>query len=245
VSEPSSPAGSPPPSIRTAVLWDTLAAALDAERSRVGRPLDVVDVGGGTGRLATWIASAGHLVTVVDPSPDALAALDRRANEAGVTVRGLQGDTDSLLGLVGAGGADVVCCHGVLELVDDADLALGSVAEILRPGGLLSVVAAQRSGAVLSRALAGQFAEGVKALEDSGIAAPRRFTRRRLEQTLSRAGFSVSTVQGLRIFVDHVSAAMVELQPGARDTLRELEAAVAGDPEFVGAANQLHILARR
>jgi S-adenosylmethionine-dependent methyltransferase len=225
------------------VLWETVDVALESERRRLDRRLDIVDLGGGTGGLATRAASSGHVVTVVDPSPDALAALERRASEVGVVVRGVQGDTESLTDLVGVESADVLFCHGVLELVDDPEHALESVADVVRPGGLLSVVAAQRSGGVLSRALAGQFADGIKALSDTGLDAPRRFTRRQLEDLLTAAGFSITSVQGLRIFVDHVSAAMVELQPGARDALRELETAVAQEPEFVGIASQLHLLA--
>ena len=47
------------------------------------RPLDVVDLGGGTGVMAIPLAARGHRVTVVDPSPDALASLERRTAEAG------------------------------------------------------------------------------------------------------------------------------------------------------------------
>ena len=48
------------------------------------RELDVIDVGGGTGAWAIELAAQGHRVTVVDPSPDALASLERRTAEAGL-----------------------------------------------------------------------------------------------------------------------------------------------------------------
>ena len=59
-------------------------------------------------------------VTVIDPSPDALASLERRTAEAGLTGRivGRQGDAGDLVELVGAGRVDVVLCHRVLEVVD-------------------------------------------------------------------------------------------------------------------------------
>ena len=62
---------------RTAVVLDALDDVLPASGA------DVVDIGGGTGGSAVRLAAAGHRVTVVDPSPDALAALARRAREAG------------------------------------------------------------------------------------------------------------------------------------------------------------------
>src|SRR5258706_15188171 len=109
---------------RTAVVW----VVLRRELARAGRPLTAVDVGGGTGGFAVPLAQAGHDITVVDPSPDALAALNRRAAEAGVAERihGIQGDTDSLLDLVGAGDADVVLCHSVLEIVDSPVQVVGA-----------------------------------------------------------------------------------------------------------------------
>jgi SAM-dependent methyltransferase len=236
--------GPRPPGIRNAVLWETVDATLDSECRRLGRRLEIVDLGGGTGGLATRAASAGHVVTVVDPSPDALAALERRANEDQVIIRGLQGDTDDLDAVVGMDSADVLFCHGVLELVDDPENALESIGRVVRTGGVLSVVASQVSGGVLSRVLAGQFADGLKTLTDVSLAPPRRFARQQLERLLAAADFTVTGVQGVRIFVDHVSAAMVDLQPGARDALRELEAAVAHEPEFIGVASHLHLVAR-
>ncbi|MEV1147933.1 methyltransferase domain-containing protein, partial [Micromonospora sp. NPDC049799] len=70
----------PPLTPRTAVIWSVLRAELDR---RGDTPLTVLDVGGGTGGFAVPLAHAGHRVTVVDASPDALAALTRRAAEAG------------------------------------------------------------------------------------------------------------------------------------------------------------------
>ena len=87
-------------STRTAVVWSGLEPVLghglaDGE----GEARDVLDIGGGTGGFAVRVAAAGHRVTVVDPSPDALAALDRRAREHDVVVTGRQGDLSSLPGI--------------------------------------------------------------------------------------------------------------------------------------------------
>ena len=95
------------------------------------------------------LAAAGHDVTVVDPSPDALASLARRAAETGTSERihPVQGDTDTV-GETGADGRrpayDLVCLHGTLEVVDDPDAALANIAAVLARGGTLSLVVAQR-----------------------------------------------------------------------------------------------------
>ena len=127
---------------RTAVVWDSCRRRLDA-----GAPgQTVVDIGGGTGGFAVRVAELGHRVTVVDPSPDALAALDRRARERHVDdlVTGIQGDLAGVNDLVQPGSADLVLCHGVLGLVDDPADALAVIARVLRPGGALSLLVAQR-----------------------------------------------------------------------------------------------------
>src|SRR5690349_24662824 len=92
-------------SIRTAVVWEACRARLEA--GPAGQT--VLDIGGGTGGLAVRVAELGHRVTVVDPSPDALAALDRRAAEHDVADRitSVQGDLDGLDQLVGQGSVDL------------------------------------------------------------------------------------------------------------------------------------------
>src|SRR4051794_28291464 len=111
--------------VRTGVVWDAVASRLAANAR-------IVDIGGGTGGFAVRLAGQGHAVTVVDPSPDALAALDRRADEAGVAalVTGLQGDLTDLDTHVPPGAADVVLCHGVLEVVPDPAVALRTIARV-------------------------------------------------------------------------------------------------------------------
>ncbi|MBM9461324.1 methyltransferase domain-containing protein [Nocardioides sp. zg-536] len=228
-------------SVRTAVVWDTLTAALGEG------PRDVVDLGGGTGGLAVRLAGAGHRVRVVDPSPDALASLRRRAEEARQQVVGLQGDVTDLVEVVGAGSADVVVCHGVLEVVDPGQ-ALARVREVLRPGGLLSLVVGQRHAAVLARAMAGHFVQARDLLDDAeplDARTGRRFTAEEVARLLVAAGFEPQATYGVRVFGDLVPAALVDLEPGAAGSLVELERAVAQRPEYFPLATQLHVLATR
>jgi len=232
---------------RTAVVWDVLRSVVDAAAG----PLDVLDVGGGTGGFAVPLAALGHRVTVVDPSPDALASLQRRARDAGVEVHALQGDAAGLLDVVGAGGADLVLCHGVLEHVDDLAPAVAGLVAVLRPGGTLSLLVASRNAVVLARAVAGRFAEARHALDDPdgrwgpGDPLPRRFTEPGLVTMLGEAGLRVEDVHGVRTVADLVPGALVDSEPGAADALVELETATAHLPEFRAVATQLHVRATR
>jgi S-adenosylmethionine-dependent methyltransferase len=142
----------------TAVIRDAVGTVVSALRAATGRDrLDIVDAGGGTGGFAVPLAGEGHAVTVVDPSPDSLAAAERRAAERGVPVRAVQGDAADLATLVGEQSADLVLCHSVLEYVESPLVALNAIAGVLRPGGAVSVVAASAVAAVIHRALAGRF----------------------------------------------------------------------------------------
>jgi S-adenosylmethionine-dependent methyltransferase len=242
-------------SARTAVVWEVLSAVL-AEGQATGTGthagLDVLDAGGGTGGFAVPLAVAGHRVTVVDPSPDSLAALQRRAAERGVAERvvALQGDLSDLPAVAADGSADVVLCHSVLEVVDDPAAALAAVAAVLRPGGRLSLLVANRDAAVLARALAGRPDEAAHVLTDpagrwgAADAAARRWTPEALSALVREAGLVVEQLHGVRVVADLVPSAVLDAEPGAAAALLALERALSDREPFRGLATQLHVLAR-
>jgi S-adenosylmethionine-dependent methyltransferase len=245
--------GGPAASARTAVVWEVLSSAL-ADADPDARGLDVLDAGGGSGGFAVPLAEAGHRVVVVDPSPDALAALSRRAHERGVSdrVRAVQGDVTDLPSLAElADGVDVVLCHSVLEVVDDPAAALAAVAGCLREGGRLSLLAPGRAAAVLARALAGRPDEAAHVLSDpAGRWGPSDGTSRRwepaqLSELVAAAGLVVEQVHGVRVVADLVPSAVLDLEPGAAAALLALERALSDRPPFRDLATLLHVLARR
>lgn len=231
---------------RTAVVWDDLREVLAGADS-------VLDIGGGTGGFAVPVAERGLHVTVVDPSPDALAALARRADESGVADRvvGRQGDLTDLCDIVEAGSVDLVLCHGVLDVLADPDDALRRIHAVLRPGGALSLVVAQRHAAVLARAMAGNFAQALALLDGAEEPDPgrggvrRRFTAAEVVELLTAAGFTPGDPHAVRVFADVVPGAVLDTEVGATEALIELEAAVSRRPEFLPLATQVHVLARR
>jgi SAM-dependent methyltransferase len=232
-------------------VWEVLQDALDHRvKSTRRESLDVLDTGGGSGNFAVPVARLGHRVTVVDPSPNALFALERRAAEAGVAdrVKGVQGDAHGLFDVVERGGYDVVLFHGVLEYVDDPAEGIRNAVAALREEGVLSLLAAGLGGAVLARALAGHFTEAKRALHDpegrwgSGDPMPRRFTADQLIALVEGAGLTVGAVHGVRVFADLVPGVLVDTEPSALEALLKLEAAAAALPAFQSVATQLHVL---
>lgn len=240
---------------RTAAMWAVVDEVVQARAGELQRPLRVIDLGGGTGGLAVPLAVAGHDVTVVDPSPDALASLRRRAAEAQASshVSAVQGDADTLSSLVGRDQPDLVLCHGTLEYVDDPAATLGQVAAVLPAGGILSLVVPQRAAAVVARALAGRFAQARAAMDrpdgrwgdDDPV--PRRFDRAGVIALLEAAGLTTTRAHGIRLFSDLVPSALVD-SDADRAALLDLERAVATHPDFAVLADlgtSLHVIATR
>jgi len=239
-------------SARFSLVWDVLREVVSARAAETGRQaLDIVDVGGGTGGLAVPFATLGHNVTVVDPSPDALAAAQRRAAEAGARLTAVQGEAASLDSVVGTKAADLVICHNVLEYVDSPADAMTAIAAVLRPSATVSVLAANAVAAVLHRALAGRFSEARQLLESEngngqeGSGLPRRFTLPALTALIEGAGLAAGEAHGLRIFSGLVPGALLDADAGGTEALRALEAAAAVTPPLRDIAAQLHMLGHR
>jgi SAM-dependent methyltransferase len=249
---------------RSSLVWDVLQGVIAARAASLGRgagaELDIVDVGGGTGGFAVPFAALGHRVTVVDPSPDALAAAQRRAAEKRVTLTAVQGDAGELASLVGDTAADLVICHSVLEYVDSPAVAMAAIARVLRPGATVSVLAANTVAAVLQRALAGRYAEARQLLaadgsgapaEGTGVTAPRRFTLAGLTALITGAGLRAGDAHGIRVFAGLLPGAgagggsAAAADPAAADELRALEEAAAAYPALRDIATRLHVLGHR
>ncbi|WP_020674355.1 methyltransferase domain-containing protein [Amycolatopsis nigrescens] len=232
-----------------------LEAELSRARARGVTEPRVVDVGGGTGGWAVPFASAGCSVTVVEPNPNALATLQRRAAEMGVSNRitVVADDSDALGRHVPAGSADLVLAHGLLEVVDDPAVVLAALAAAVTPGGAVSVLVANRHAAALQRALSGRLAEAKRLLTEADGVLPedgdsllRRFGTEGLREQLSAAGLEVTLIQGDGVVADSVGPVPdgAEGAEGA-DDLAEFEAAAGTLSPLRDIAARLHAVAHR
>jgi len=242
------------------VIRDVLHGVVSALVAETGRArLDIIDAGGGTGGFAVPLASLGHDVTVIDPSPDSLAAAQRRAAEMNVPLRAVQGDAADLASVAGDQSADLVLCHSVLEYVDSPAAAMAAMARVLRPGGAVSVLTASAVAAVIHRALTGRFeearrllagigpggAQAVQSSADPRVTPVRRFTLAAVTGLIEGAGLRPGTVHGVRVFADLVPGIAAEADPGAAGALLALEQSASSHPAFHDFAAQFHVLGYR
>jgi SAM-dependent methyltransferase len=107
-----------------AVRW-----ALEPVRAR--RPLRVIDLGAGTGKLTATLICVGADVTAVEPDPNMLAVLQREIEPA----RALPGSAEEIP--VPDGSADAVVAGQAMHWFD-LDRALPEIARVLAPGGVLA-----------------------------------------------------------------------------------------------------------
>ena len=225
---------------RQRVVWHSLLSALPSVAPSSGETR-ALDCGGGSGSIAVPLAQAGVHVTVVDVSADALATLRRRAEEAGVAeaVYPVQGDVEALAGLVASDSYDLVLAHGILQVVDAVEPAFRAMSGALRPGGLISVLAANPAASVLARALAGDLdaaLHDVRLLDRPPVAD--------VDRLCALTGLRVESRHGVGVFSELIPGAALDA-PGAAEALAELEAAVSGRAPFADIAARIHTLARR
>ncbi len=99
----------------------------------------VLDIGGGPGRYAHWLAFRGHQVTLADLSP-ALLAIARSRNAGGAMVREIVEADARDLGRWPTGSFDAALALGPfyhLTEAADRERAAAELARVISPGGLV------------------------------------------------------------------------------------------------------------
>jgi SAM-dependent methyltransferase len=112
-----------------------IAWAIEPVASRTGRPLRIVDLGAGTGKLTAALTRPGPTaqaaVIAVEPDPQMLAELRRRA--PGVTA--LAGRAEAIP--LPASSVDVVICGQAMHWFAP-EIAMPEIARVLTPGGVVA-----------------------------------------------------------------------------------------------------------
>jgi 2-polyprenyl-6-hydroxyphenyl methylase/3-demethylubiquinone-9 3-methyltransferase len=106
--------------------------ATELARAFGARPAHVLDVGCGGGFLSNYLSHAGHRVTGLDASSDALA-IAQRYDGTGL-VRYQQGDALALP--YPDASFDAVCAMDFLEHVENPEQVIAEAARVLKPSGL-------------------------------------------------------------------------------------------------------------
>jgi S-adenosylmethionine-dependent methyltransferase len=190
-------------------------------------PLDVLDVGCGTGEMAADLAAYGHSLTLLDFSPGMLNLAKQRC--ADHAVRLVCTDATQAVEQLGPKTFDAVLCHSLLEFAPDPVQLVDVLVQMVRPGGLLSLLIGNRYHASLrSTFIQHDFARALGELDGGPIGEdlfglPRRtFDPDDTANLLHERGLRIAQEAGVRVFAD-----LLPLLDGTPDDLMALELAVS------------------
>jgi len=100
-------------------------------------PLDVLDIGCGTGFLSLLFAAERHRVTGVDMAPTMLARARDKAEAQGLVIRFVEADAETLD--LAAASQDLIVERHVIWTLPHPETALDTWRRLLRPGGRLMI----------------------------------------------------------------------------------------------------------
>ncbi len=218
-------------------------------------PCAVLDVGGGPGVYAAWLAERGYRVHLVDPVPlHVEEALDRGGFSAAV------GDARALDAADGS--FEAVLLMGPLYHLtarDERVQALREAARVVRPGGVVMAVGISRFASLLDSARSGWLAdERFRAMVRADLATgqhrnpapeerPEWFTTAylhhpdELRAEVAASGLEVEAVLG----IEGPGWLLVRQDQAQRAYVLEVARAVEAEPSLLGASAHLMAVGRR
>jgi S-adenosylmethionine-dependent methyltransferase len=208
-------------------------------------PLNVLDVGGGTGEMALHLAREGYAVTLLDISPRMIEQAQGLC--AHLNVDFVCAAADRIPALFDRESFDLVLCHSLLEFVEDPTELLGDLMCALRVDGLLSILVGNRHHFPLRAAiLQKDFSKACLAL-DREIPAldlfglpQRTYCAEEMRQMIRACGARLVAEYGVRVFMD-LLAEVRELTPD----IIALELAASSRPPYRHMARFVQFIAAK
>lgn len=215
------------------------------------RELNILDVQGGSGIDAAWLANDGHQVTLLEESPKQLeAAWARFAMLPGIVkqrIRPVQGNFSVIS--KAAGSFDVVLCHGVAMYQKQPETFLAEVGSYAKPKGVVSVLEKGFGG--IKQRFEESDQDQTKALDR--LKKDQRFINTlghdvyafhpaQLISCLVGADVDISQWFGVRVDTDQDKRLVKELSPEVLASVIEAEYLNSVDPHKKQLGHMLHII---
>jgi S-adenosylmethionine-dependent methyltransferase len=240
------------------VRYTVVASVLDRhirELTDGSRPLRILDLGGGDGSDSVRLASAGHEVTIVDYSEAMLELAVQRARESGAQdrLRVVSGSVEQLARRgTSEPGFDLALCHFVIQYVDEPADVVAAVAQAVRPGGLVSLIAPNPASDVLAKAVRDVDPATAMHMLDAATARTETFehdvARIGVDQgreLLEAAGCSVVGRYGCRAVIDLIADDVAKRDPERYAAIERLELAVCDRSPYRDVARAWQLVARK
>lgn len=230
--------------IRQAILWDELETILAAAGAA---PLRVLDAGGGAGQISSGLAKRGHQILLCDLSAEMLRRAEENARAQGVS-HNMQFKQISAqqVGEHLDTPVDLVLFHAVLEWVAEPETVLKALYDVLRPGGVMSLMFYNLHGLTLRTLTLGNFGylrthlakRKKRTLSPDYPRDPEEVYR-----WLAACGFEIGQRAGIRVFSDYMKPPKGEPKPV--EEIIEMERRYCRQEPFLSLGRYIHVTARK
>lgn len=214
----------------------------------------VLDIGCGQGTQALRLARRGHFATGLDSSArllaDFRAELAAEPPEVGARVQLVQGEAGAIADLFAPSSFDAVLCQGVLMYFPDPNPLLDAIAQILVPGGMLSLLVrngdalAMRPGLLGDWDSVGEAFDGGSYLNRIGVDA-RADRLEDLTAALALRQMPVAHWYGVRVFTDTAASDAPLPDEATLDAILRFEERAGRTDPYRHVAALLHLIAVR
>lgn len=163
-------------------------------------PLNILDAGGGTGKMTGHLAALGHKVTLLDVSRQSIDVAASEVESDNVVYQ--HGGIDEVSGIY-----DAIVCHAVLEWLSSPREAIQKLTEHLKPGGLLSLSFFNREAAIYGNLLYGNFdyvRANLKRKNTVRLNPNNPQSPQQVMQWLSELGLDIKQSAGIRCIHDYM-----------------------------------------
>lgn len=174
---------------------------LDFCPSFSGGGMQILDVGGGSGRFARICAERGHRVLLCDSSPEMLQRAENNMAEFAETGSIQLLLADFLLRECRFDRQfDLVAVHGSAEWMADPEAAVTKACSLVLPGGCLSLLMFNRDRLILKRGINGLLLKGENGSRNNTLTPPGARSPAELRLLLGKLPGRIRLQSGIRIF---------------------------------------------
>lgn len=187
--------------LRHSLLCDVLTPFVNLNQTE--KPLNILEIGGGTGVMSAHLASLGHNIVLTDASQDVL----EQANELLAPFSNVVIRHQYLQEIKDIQNFDLVVCHAVLEWLEAPYEAINTLYNSMQKGARLSLSFFNQDANLFANAIYGNFdyiAKGMKAKKQVRLNPNQPLSAMKVVEYCESIGFSILDKSGVRCFHDYM-----------------------------------------
>jgi len=189
-----------------------------------GKPLRILDIGGGLGQISLFLATLGHHIVYCDSSENMLSQFQETLSGYSQDLQGRvelhHCSLQDLSGKLNSYQFDGVVFHAVLEWLAEPREGLSNIIQWIKPGGFLSLMFYNRHSLVFKNLIRGNFKKvesGDFAGEPGSLTPLNPLDPDEVVEWLREFGVNLEASRGIRCFYDYMNK---NLERSTEDVLR-------------------------